>query len=226
MRHAVLYVDCMLTPSGGQAYSYHVYCLNTTRRIWIPLCKDIAMAGAWAAHTASRHRVGGGGMLTEFGAVGEDPVSLVFIKVGLDSADARLQSWAYWTYKSFDDITTAGNPLGESLFRSDGSLQVAKLQTLTRAYAPVIAGRPERHEFDNSTGAEILHIQYIIDSNITGNTVIFAHAQYHYSSGVDITIAPSTAAQWQQVSDNYFEIMHSVDVKDGERVAVELRRAS
>ena len=66
-------------PAGGpggvayndrQAYAYHIYCFNNTRRILEPVC-DFEYELAWFAEQHST--LGGGRMLTEFGAVGEDP---------------------------------------------------------------------------------------------------------------------------------------------------------
>lgn len=158
------------------------------------MCEDIAIAGAWAATSKSRELVGGGGLLSEFGAVGEDPVSIEFINAGLDQADKRLQGWAYWTYKSFDDITTTGDPLGESLFHSDGSIQMAKLRALTRTFAPQVAGSPIFTRFDNSTGDEVFSLEYT--STGSGSTVMYVNEELHYQDGVDVSIEPASAASW------------------------------
>jgi len=40
-----------------------------------------------------------------------------------EGADESLQGWAYWTYKSFDDVTTQ-NQHTETFYNDDGSLQV------------------------------------------------------------------------------------------------------
>ena len=50
--------------------------------------------------------VGGGSMITEFGAVGDGIPSAEAIDALGDLADTHTQSWAYWTFKGFNDITT------------------------------------------------------------------------------------------------------------------------
>ena len=55
-------------------------------------------------------------MLTEFGAVSKTEVDIDLIQMMLERADEHMQSWAYWTFKSFDDITTIGNPDGGETF--------------------------------------------------------------------------------------------------------------
>ena len=74
-----------------QALSYHIYCLDT-----LPL-PHIACTTAydlgWGAITTSLARTGGGGMLTEFGAVSESDVDLFLIDSMLDATDKHMQSW-------------------------------------------------------------------------------------------------------------------------------------
>jgi len=132
-------------PAGGvegsahdnrQALAYHVYCFNTTAVIALPICK-LVIDDAWEANKRGRKRVKGGGFLTEFGAVGDDQVSLDLLEYVLSEADVQLQSWAYWTYKSFDDITTA-NGHSETFFNFDPTspagrtVQTEKVRKLTR----------------------------------------------------------------------------------------------
>ena len=76
--------------------------------------------------------------MTEFGSVGQDKPSLDKMDLMLDHADSALQSWTYWTYKSFDDITTQ-NAQTESFFDEQGGLQLTKLRTLSRPYPRVTA---------------------------------------------------------------------------------------
>ena len=59
-----------------------------------------------------------------------------------------LQSWAYWSFKSFNDITTSGDPNAEGFFHADGSLQADKIQALVRPYSPAVAGVPVKLAFD------------------------------------------------------------------------------
>jgi endoglycosylceramidase len=49
-------------------------------------------------------------MLTEFGAVaGDSADALETLDHLLDNADEHAQSWAYWQFKSYNDITTASS---------------------------------------------------------------------------------------------------------------------
>lgn len=98
-----------------QAFSFHVYCFNGTTAATLPLCR-LALEINWRTNLLSLARLGGGGrIVTEFGAVPQDSVSLEVLETVLDAADAHLTSWAYWTFKTFGDITTSGNPHSETL---------------------------------------------------------------------------------------------------------------
>jgi endoglycosylceramidase len=78
--------------------------------------------------------------MTEWGALAEDQVAVEDIDNFLNIADGYLQSWSYWQFKSFNDITTAAKPYDESFYDGNGNLQAAKVQHLSRTYAYAIAG--------------------------------------------------------------------------------------
>jgi len=46
--------------------------------------------------------------MTEFGAVDNSPDGVENINFLLNDADKYFQSWSYWQFKSFNDITTQG----------------------------------------------------------------------------------------------------------------------
>lgn len=126
-----------------QAYAYHLYCApsnNTASMAWKLLCDYVIDAG-WRGVKRSLKKVGVGGFMTEFGAVDQDPGSMAAMELMADKADELLQSWSYWTYKSFDDITTQ-NAATETFFTGAGGLQLAKLRTLSRPYPQTVAGTP------------------------------------------------------------------------------------
>eukprot|EP00937_MAST-01D_sp_MAST-1D-sp2_P001081 g1081.t1 len=195
-------------PEGGpggpeyndrQVLSYHIYCLDT-----LPV-PHVSCAAAydlgWGAVAKSLRATNGGGFLTEFGAVSQSDLDLELITSMLDPADAHMQSWAYWNFKSFDDITTTGKADGgESFYNRDGSLQQGKLRALTRAYARAVAGVPTKTAFENSTGDEVFTLEFAVARPGTvsagARTEIFAHRALHYPDGVDVAITPPGAAAW------------------------------
>jgi len=90
-----------------------------------------------------------GSFLTEFGAVtANSSIAIDSINWLLNKADDELQSWAYWQYKSYNDITTASNAL-ESFYWPNGTLQKKKVDALCRVYAKAVAGVIIRHEYNS-----------------------------------------------------------------------------
>ena len=98
--------------------------------------------------------MGGARMLTEFGALGSDPMSLYTLQQTLVAAEARLHSWAYWQFKNYHDITTCSyddsKDNDEGFYDADGGLQTSKVALLARPYAPIVAGRPIAQSFDEA----------------------------------------------------------------------------
>jgi hypothetical protein len=78
-----------------QALAYHIYCQNNTASLPAYVICDAALHLGWSAFARSAH-VGGGRMLTEFGAVADSARALDVLRLSLRLADQHLQSWAYW----------------------------------------------------------------------------------------------------------------------------------
>jgi endoglycosylceramidase len=68
--------------------------------------------------------------------------------IDLEQADKHIQSWAYWQFKFFQDLTTASAAGGESFYLGNGTLDAQKVRALSRTYAQAIAGVPSVHSFD------------------------------------------------------------------------------
>lgn len=59
--------------------------------------------------------------MTEFGAARDVRGDLVALTETVKLADSAQQSWMYWQFKYYQDITTC-TPQGESLYEEDGSV--------------------------------------------------------------------------------------------------------
>ena len=174
-------------------------CPSNVTALTLPIC-EFALGLAWITNQKSLDLLGGplgisGGMMTEFGAVGGDPVSIKILDTVLKGADQRLQSWAYWSFKSFHDITTSGPPDAEGMFNSDGSLQHAKVLALVRPYAPSISGTPVSMTFDPAT--RIFDFSW---DAAAGPTEIVLHDYIYPDRGYTVSITPANAAIWAPVS--------------------------
>lgn len=135
-----------------QSFAYHIYCAptnNTNSSSWKAICDFIVKEG-WTSVRRNLDHLGLGGFLTEFGSVGEDVGSVNLLKSITSFADSMIQSWTYWTFKGYNDITTQ-NSATETFFRNNGELQMPKVKALSRPYAQVTAGVPLHQSFDPDT---------------------------------------------------------------------------
>lgn len=175
-----------------QAYSYHNYC-GTVDRSGNPVDTRLCEAQQqvqWDTDMADIDKLGCGSFITEFGAVsGNNSKSIKNLEWLLRKADEQIQSWAYWQYKSYNDITTASNEK-ESFFWADGALQEDKVATLVRPYAQAIAGVPTYHRFD--TAKKAFTLKFVTDGALAevAPTEIFVGSIPKHS----VQISPAGAA--------------------------------
>lgn len=222
-------------PEGGpggldyanrSVYAYHSYCSNdadgTPKPMW--LCRAIIHSG-WGSVETDLDALKVGGFLTEFGAVGDDDDSLKLIELQTKGADDLFQSWAYWTFKSFDDITTQ-NPATETFYYPDGTLQTSKVKALSRAYAPIVAGEPGSMSFDPDTSA--FSLSYTVDLPSTATSEVFLPTGFYYPSGY--TVETSEGVTWEvaEQGDDWamLRLTHADDLAAGSTVTVSVTAAS
>jgi len=185
-------------------YSYHDYCLPTGKTTNVPLC-DATNSYFYTLDLESVRRLGGGGFMTEFGAAANTTSLMEALSWQLTLADKEFQSWTYWQYKSYDDITTSGG-YDESFYDAHGNLQLNKAQTLSRSFAPAIAGTPKSMSFDRKT--KLFTLTYAFNPLTTGPTEIYINEAYHYSKGFVVSIMPPNVASWKRVEKNRIAVFH------------------
>lgn len=172
----------------NQVFSYHIYCTQGTSFVQKAICK--------IADGMYKHNFGGyvknnnlTGFVTEFGAVPNNTQNLNQIDEQMNWMEANFQSWAYWQYKYFDDITTASAE--ESIWTSEGDLEENKLDMLTRTYAYAISGTPISTAYDSSTAK--FSLTYAAAKQEVRPTEIFVSEDNHYPNGVKVTTTPDCA---------------------------------
>jgi len=154
-------------------------------------------------------------MLTEFGAMGNETYALANLRSMDDVSDALFQSWSYWQFKLFQDITTQGP--AESFYTGD-QLEVEKVKTLSRTYAQAVAGTPIKMQFVPESS--VFQLIYQVNTTITAPTEIFLNEAFYYPNGFTITILPKTAATWTKVSRNYITVTTSSTATQGQQIQV------
>eukprot|EP01112_Ceratiomyxa_fruticulosa_P020687 TRINITY_DN712_c0_g1_i4.p1 TRINITY_DN712_c0_g1~~TRINITY_DN712_c0_g1_i4.p1 ORF type:complete len:514 (+),score=101.67 TRINITY_DN712_c0_g1_i4:1010-2551(+) len=182
-----------------QVFSYHIYCAPTTRggdpehiyecdaENWIMYQVDIEDLA----------RLGTGGFMTEFGATGNVTYSIEMLEYLTQQSDIFLQSWAYWQFKYYNDITTGGS--AEGFYDLDGNLEYNKVKALSRSYPQAVAGLP--FDFSFNAANSDFWLSYSIDPSISLPTEIYINEEFYYPQGFNVLISPQGTATWKSSSN-------------------------
>ena len=188
--------------NASNVYSYHSYCTLSDRNgnpFSTPLCDyvDSALFELWIA---TGKRLGGGMMMTEWGALSTDPSAMQQMKRIAGLADKHLQSWIWWQFKDYDDVTTASVGGVESFYYANGTLQYDKVKALSRTYAHAIVGEPLEMTFDDTNGNFFLSYKYTSPTPFDPPTTeIFVSSSFYYENGFKLN---STAGATCAIMDH------------------------
>lgn len=177
-----------------QAIAYHIYCPSGSGSI----------AGEIGCHAIDDEffymrrkdvdRIGGGMIMTEFGAIEDEKSELAKLEGNAVLADRYQQSWMYWEFKYFQDITTI-TPIGESLYTEDGSVSEHKLRILSRTYPMAIAGSDPEYSFNILNGEFSMSytpLSTVESVSLVGRTTeIYVNQQLFYPNGVNVELSDS-----------------------------------
>ncbi len=131
--------------------------------------------------------MGAVGLMSEFAAT--DDVRA--IEIDTAAADDHLVGWMHWSYKQWNDPTTADPAQG--MFTDDADLTSTKpkVRALVRTYPQATCGTPQDLSFDPATGA--FSYTYLAGHCDGRPTEIFV-SPLHYPDGYDITVAGGVQA--------------------------------
>jgi len=205
-----------------QGFAYHIYCQPGSGDGPVQgLICDAALALFGQEYFPFlRKNPQVAGFMTEFGAVGDDPQELGQVGKLLGTADAHFQSWTYWQWKRFEDLTTANAK--EALYDDNGQLERAKLAALSRTYAQAIAGRPQRMAFDPATAA--FELVYAPEA-LGAPTEVYLNEPVHYPDGVAIDVQPPGCVRVARAPNRV--LLHTAGAAAGcEEVTLRLTKAS
>uniref|UniRef100_A0A7S2WLA4 Glycoside hydrolase family 5 C-terminal domain-containing protein n=1 Tax=Rhizochromulina marina TaxID=1034831 RepID=A0A7S2WLA4_9STRA len=138
------------------------------------------------------------------------------------------QGWSYWTYKSFDDITTQ-NSATETFFDEKGDLQQAKVKALARTYAPTIAGKPDHMHFSPESGE--FDLTYTVHRTVSSLTSqVFLQTDLYYPNGFSVRTLPARQVKWQVNSQGegwiLLDVVHDSDLTEGTQISVAIAPSS
>lgn len=210
--------------NAANVYSYHSYCTLSDRDgnpYSRPLCDQIDeyLFGMWIE---TYKRLGGAGMMTEWGALSSSPGAMQQIHRISNLADDHLQSWIWWQFKDYDDVTTASVGDVESFYDSNGNLQTEKVKALSRTYAQAIVGVPISMKFDETNSNFDLVYRYNSSIPVTLPTIIYLNTGWYYPNGYNLILSPSHLAS-SSSEMNYIEIWHPTGLKHGTTVTISIR---
>ena len=203
------------TPPGGKIGSPnhvlndHTYCCQLSPAVcaatgepdpkYIPDCK------AWhekriGGRTDDAKRLGVPLIMSEFGACMDSDACVTEINQVADVSDEHLASWAYWEFKTYEDLTTSAGTHSEGFYNFDGTLQQVKVKALSRTYVKAAQGTIQTMKFtptdaDISTPMGHFTADIKIDLSIDAPSVIHAAqvlnpkqaASIWYEHGFDYT---------------------------------------
>jgi len=125
-------------------------------------------------------------MITEFGAcLTEGPCFQEITQVG-DVCDKYLVGWAYWEFKTYEDLTTTAQTGSEGFYNQDGSLQHYKVKALARTYMQAIQGVPTEQKFDSDNAR--FYATWTVNTSIGKPTRIYTNREYWYPDGYDVKV--------------------------------------
>eukprot|EP00440_Ansanella_granifera_P001647 gb/GFBE01001775.1/.p1 GENE.gb/GFBE01001775.1/~~gb/GFBE01001775.1/.p1 ORF type:complete len:271 (+),score=45.53 gb/GFBE01001775.1/:1-813(+) len=129
-----------------------------------------------------------------------------------DAADAALQSWAYWEYKSFvrEDSSTLASKSQNGVWGANKT-GVGPRGFLYRTFASAVAGNATAMFFDSET--KLFQLDYVVDWSCTLPTEIRLSPEENYPYGFTVTLYPSEGleAWYDPVSNPYLVTVSRID---------------
>jgi endoglycosylceramidase len=194
-----------------QAYSYHIYCPLKNESAVHTVINEFVCGKVddefFTMRKKDVERLGGGMIMTEFGAEMDVTPQLLQIDQLLSLVDKYQQSWIYWQFKFYQDITTCCS--GESLYDENGNIYMDKVKSLSRTYPQAVAGNSVEYKF-NSFNAEFDMSYTASSSNSNTDTIIYFNYVSYYFQGIAVSV----------VAPDEYKNQISFQVTDGKYVVI------
>ena len=146
-----------------------------------------------------------GMMLTEFGALSNSNESVAEVTRVTRDAERNFNSWVYWQFKYYNDITTAARPGSiESFYHENGSLQTNKVKALSHPYFEAICGTPLKTSW-TTTSVELL---FVPGDCSPKHTEVFVNEVFYFPLGVKLQTSPECrACALEKVAPGRFQLL-------------------
>jgi hypothetical protein len=90
--------------------------------------------------------------ISEFGACLDSSECVTEITQVADLTEHYNVGWAYWQFKTYEDLTTSAGNRSEGFYNNDGTLQKQKVKALSRTYVKQAAGTLQTSKFSSNSG--------------------------------------------------------------------------
>ena len=146
-------------------------------------------------------------ILSEFGALSNSDKSASEIIRLTGDAENNFNSWVYWQFKYYNDITTAARPgTTESFYNIDGSLQTNKVKALSHPYVYAICGTPLTHKWHSSTSS--LVFTFVPSFCSDKHTELYLNELFYYQLGFNYTTTPTcNDCKLEKISHGYYQFV-------------------
>lgn len=186
--------------NSKQALAYHIYCPLADPTVGKELACNALGDEFFLMRKNDVERIGGGMIMTEFGASKDVLGDIYQLEKYCHQADKHGQSWMYWQFKYYGDITTC-TPVGESLYDENGEVVEHKLKVLSRTYPQYIAGSTPEYFFNPVDG--VFKLSYTPLASIPSSlklrsaavTQIYYNRELYYPHGAKISITSSDGSE-------------------------------
>ena len=205
------------------SYAFHVYCPYVNKS-GVPrsefICHefDTVMVDL---RSRDAKKLGVPGLMTEFGALDNTKGAIKEANYMMDKVDQNLEGYLYWTFKSYEDITTANQDGSESFYYKDGTLQIDKVKALSRTYSQYVFGDIQFIHYNSVNGDYSLDFS-IQNATAMGDTIIYYNKPMNYTNGVnyDLNVKNFTVS----VDDKYIKLTQTALLPVGTYIKFNLHR--
>ena len=105
-------------------------------------------------------------------------------------------------------------------FYSNGSIDNDILRTISRTYAPAVAGEIISMTFDKATAE--FNLVFANNPNCTQPTDIYLNQQLYYPNGYRVMTTPTGAAAWSSLTLNHIKVTVDASVPAGTEIAIDI----
>lgn len=205
-----------------QALAYHIYCPLQDPTAAKEVVCEVINDGFLAMRRKDASRMGVAMLMTEFGAAEDTKADIFALEQTAALADRFQQSWMYWQFKYFEDLTTC-TPLGESLYDGEGAVCQNKLAVLSRTYPQAVAGTLHSYAFDSHTAAFTMSYTPLAtlpaqgSSSDAATSEVYFNRELFYPHGVKVQVSGAASSvlsvQCPSLLDRSTSILRLVQVQ-------------